>query len=333
MADIYSTLRGRSEPRQARIQSSLLAFDNFQYENDRLDLQEMTSSYIASEFPAELAMYVEHLIMDSGLTTQSSIEVTVRDTLQAIKELFGKNEQAKELDQAFMDALELTYLQFSSEINKSVKKRLSGMAESGMVGNVVADFTTGPLYTRCVVDAYHYALPHEEDAGLMTIMAPTHDLVSVVKQALVKDGHLRSTSYSKNLEIVLLKHCVGRGSEVYYVDYALMAWDSFINCTVLRWYQPKQVSTSLSSLHKGHHEDFFDCAYFSMGLYWLMNYALQREVPALAITNAADPIINSETKEQKCQKLMARKAVTRMFPHFLLLANKSNITAAQSRHV
>lgn len=155
----------------------------------------------------------------------------------------------------------------------------------------------------------------------------------ILSLPLMLDGALGSSVYQNNLECNLVKTCTGRGGEVKFIDYEYMLHDVYHRCTFARWYQSKQVSTTMTSLHKGYRDDHVTCLKFSFATYWLMGDGLVRTTKPEEYK-----IQRGDTNQTKCAKILARKAFSRVFPDYTLAAGNATsvantITRNQTKHI
>jgi hypothetical protein len=153
---------------------------------------------------------------------------------------------------------------------------------------------------------------------------------SIVQKALLYDGSSRET-YMLNSQIVEVKESAGRGQEVKFVDFQLMVKCDHQNCTFSRWYQSKTVSSTMTSIHKGWWDDYFNCQLFNKGLYFMMCGALSREMNHDDVKKE-----ETDTSKEVVTKALTRRSWTRLYPmytHPATMYLAKGITTEQTKHV
>jgi hypothetical protein len=153
---------------------------------------------------------------------------------------------------------------------------------------------------------------------------------TIIKEALLCDGNCKDT-YKLNSQLTEIKDAAGRGQEVRFVDFQFMMKCLFQNCAFVRWYQSKTVTTSLTSIHKGYWDDYYNCQLFNKGLYFMMCNALERPIDNQAV--AKDVNDNKEAIVRKC---LIKKSWTRLYPDYTHPDNPGaakGITNVQTKHI
>jgi hypothetical protein len=98
---------------------------------------------------------------------------------------------------------------------------------------------------------------------------------TIIKEALLPDGNSKET-YKLNCQLTEIKDTAGQGQEVRFVDFQFMMKCIHQNCTFVHWYQSKTVTTSLTSIHKGYWDNYYNCQLFNKGLYGMVCNALEK---------------------------------------------------------
>jgi hypothetical protein len=134
-----------------------------------------------------------------------------------------------------------------------------------------------------------------------------------------------------NSQIVEVKESAGRGQEAKFVDFQLMAKCDHQNCTFLCWYQSKTVSSTMTSIHKGWWDDYFNCQLFNKGLYFMMCGALLREMNHEDVKRE-----DTDTSKEVVTKALTKRSWTRLYPkctHPATMYLAKGITTKQTKHV
>lgn len=145
--------------RQSVVRATAVAFDQYQASRGRLSLSEMTSDYLSTEFPDEIADYIDDIIRNGNNEARASLIKKVNDIFQVIRSKFGR----EQLDVLFQNQQECSFQEFEDNCKANAKREVNRLRDMGIRGNDISDFNIGPVYLHSPENGHLYVVPYKQD--------------------------------------------------------------------------------------------------------------------------------------------------------------------------